>query len=224
MKRFRILKNYLGLAILLIGFSCDAQVKDCEIAELNKELIERGEKDQAIREEVIPVAMEYQKTGEGAFKMIRLVTKQNSIDKKNQKFVAKMIEKCGWPNELSSESHNAIYLIIQHSDLEFIDKYFGQVKEKAIAGLLDKDDYATMLDRKLMYEGKYQLYGTQTFQSEDKVNLVWPIADVENLKARRDSVSLPSMEEYFALAKEEFNVEMRWDKSLTLEQAKDIKQ
>ncbi|GAA4326530.1 hypothetical protein GCM10023115_38830 [Pontixanthobacter gangjinensis] len=224
MKRFRILKNHLILAILLISFSCNAQVKDCEVAELDNELIKRGEEDQAVREEVIPVAMEYQKTGKGAFKMIRLVAKQNRVDKKNQKFVAKMIEKCGWPNELSSESHNAIYLIIQHSDLEFIDKYIGQVKEKAIAGLLDKDDYATMLDRKLMYEGKAQLFGTQTFQAEDKVNLVWPIADVENLAARRDSVSLPSMEEYFALAKKEYDVDMRWDKSLSLEEAKEMKE
>lgn len=224
MKLFKFLNTLAVFTGLLCSFSCDAQVKNCDLPSIEEELKIRYEKDQGIREEMIPVAMEYQRSGKGSFKLIRLVVKQDNIDKNNQKYVEKLIDKCGWMDELSEESHNAVFMIIQHSEIDFITKYIDQVKEKAMLGLLEKDDHATMLDRKLMYEGKPQLFGTQTFGSEDGKNLVWPIADVENLTARRDSVSLPSMETYFELAKKEYDVDMVWDKTLTLEQAKAMKE
>ncbi len=224
MKPFKFLNTLAVFTGLLCSFACDAQVKNCDLPSIEEELKIRYEKDQAIRKELIPAAMEYQRTGKGAFKMIKLVNKQNNIDGSNQKYIEKLFDKCGWMDELSKESHNAIFMIIQHSEIEFISNYIDKVKEKAILGLLAKDDHATMLDRKLMYEGKPQLFGTQTFGSEDGKNLVWPIADVENLTARRDSVSLPSMEFYFELAKKEYDVDMVWDKTLTLEQAKAMKE
>jgi hypothetical protein len=199
--------------------SCHSQTTSCDLEKNEQALKERYEKDQEIRKKLMPLLAEYQKTGEGAFELIALVNKQNSIDADNQKFVEHLLSECGWSNELSSEGHKAIFMIIHHADDAFMNKYFPLVKEKSSLGLLEPDDYPMMLDRVLMNAGKAQIYGTQTFQGSDQKNYVWPIEDVENLQKRRDSISLPSMAEYFKISKEKYNIEMVWDKTLSLKDA-----
>jgi len=226
-KKFKILICLWALTIVPYFFSASAQSNKCDLNAIDQELLERSEKEQAIRRDVIPIVQEYQQTGEGTFKVVRLALKMNRIDKNNQKYLEKLINKCGWDSNLSSESHAAIFLIIDHADIEFINKYIHMVKEKALAGVLEPGNYPTVLDRKLMYEGKPQLFGTQTVSGigdDNDINYVWPIADSENLTARRDSVSLPSMEKYFEMAMDEFNIKMVWDKTITIEQALEMKE
>ncbi|WP_224483391.1 DUF6624 domain-containing protein [Robertkochia aurantiaca] len=225
MKKMKPLTLLVYLTIVLSAFYGRAQEKDCNRELIEKELIERRDKDQAIRKEVIPMVQEYRKTKKGAFKVIRAVSKMNDIDAENLEYVSNLIDTCGWSDDLSNDANNAIFLILQHSDIEHITKYISLLEEKAQKGLIEKNDHATMLDRKLMYEGKMQVFGTQTFSEGDDsaVNYVWPVADAQNLQKRRDSVLLPPMEDYFKLAKDSMNIEMVWDKTLTLEQALKMK-
>ena len=81
-----------------------------------------------------------------------------------------------------------------------------------------------MLDRKLMYEGKLQLYGTQTIQSEDGTsNILWPVESPESLPERRKEMGMVSLDQYFQIAKDSFNVTMVWDKIITLEKAIELR-
>ncbi|SMG07697.1 hypothetical protein SAMN05661096_00064 [Marivirga sericea] len=222
MTNFKILNTLVVLTGLLCSFYCRAQVDNCDLPAIDRELEKREDKEQSVRMEVIPVVLEYKKTGDGLFKLMRLVHKMNKIDKKNQKYLDELFSECGWDENLSDASHSAIFLIIDHGDIEFINKYIHMVKEKAEAGILDPGDYPTVLDRKLMYEGKPQLFGTQTFSvsdSSDENNYVWPVAMPEKLSHRRDSVSLPPMSEYFKIAMDEMGIKMVWDESITIEQA-----
>lgn len=222
MRKLKFLNTLAVLIGLIWSFSSVAQVKNCNLSSINEELAKRKEAEQSIRKEVIPAVQEHNKTGKGILKVIRLANKMNKIDEDNQKYLDKLIGKCGWDDNLNAESHRTIFLIIDHGDKDFMNRYIDLVKVKAEAGVLESDDYPTVLDRKLMYDDKPQLFGTQTFSYIDDTgdnNYVWPIADPDNLKARRDSVGLPTMEEYFRIAMEEFNIKMVWDKSLTIEKA-----
>ncbi|WP_224491537.1 DUF6624 domain-containing protein [Robertkochia flava] len=215
-----ILTGCIGLISLL---SCHSQRFDCELSVMENELLTRYNKDQEIRNELIPVAMEYQKSGKGAFKLLKLANRMERIDSDNQEYLEKLFTSCGWQDNLSRQAHNAIFMIIQHADLEFMNTYIEEVRKKSELGLLDKDDYAIMLDRRLMYQGEAQLFGSQTFQGTDKKNYIWPISNPEQLPHRRDSVGLPNMEKYLAIAKDSTGIDIIWDKTLKMEDAKKLK-
>ncbi|MEM8529100.1 MAG: DUF6624 domain-containing protein [Bacteroidota bacterium] len=131
-----------------------------------------------------------------------------------------LIEKCGWKDQLSEDSHRTIFLVLQHADLTIIERFISLVEEKVSKNLLSKDDSATMQDRLLMYQGKRQLYGTQTIaQDNGKVNLLWLVENAGELAERRKNMEMISLEDYFKIARDSFNIEMRWDTTLMLEQA-----
>lgn len=207
---------------ILIGIaisSCQGQEIDCSTTALNEKLAELYQEDQAIRNELMPLLGQYQKDGSGKMKLFSLVMKQERQDRKNQEQLSSIFEQCGWPKEISSDAHNTIFLILQHSPDSMMRQYYPLVVEYSEAGLLEQNDRATMYDRLQMRAGKYQKYGTQTFQDDQNRNLVWPIDAPEKLEERRAEVGLPNMSTYFQMARDSMGVEMIWNKDLSLEQA-----
>lgn len=216
------MKNLLVLMALMSSLcACFGQKIDCNLEKTVQQLEEIHQKDQEIRLEFMELLGKYQESGEGALKLMMVGNKMENIDEENQEYVLGLLEECGWSNELSEEAHQTIFLVIQHADTPVIQKYISWVKEKVDSGHLMPDDYATMLDRKLMYENKPQIYGTQTFaDKETNINYVWPIQSPDSVNIRRTTVGLPEMDEYLKLALDSFQVKMEWDPTLTLEKAK----
>jgi hypothetical protein len=215
--KIQILLLAAGIAM---SFSCSGQkLKSCEKDYLEQELTERMKKEQDIRMEVMPMVAEYQKSGKGKMALIPKILKMNNIDEENQAWLTQMLENCAWSDELSDEANNAVFLILQHAEDTMQEQYFPLIEEKMEAGIISKSDWATMLDRIKMHNGEYQVYGTQTFANLEEENIVWPVEDPDNLEERRAEVGLPSMEAYFQLSLDTLGLEMKWDKSLTLEQA-----
>lgn len=207
----------LGLAIAMPFSQLLSQ--DCDFQKMSADLEAAYTADQHIRRELMEVVSEYQKTGEETTKLINYTMKMDTIDTTNQVLLDKWFDQCGWPDELSEKAHSAILLIVQHADITFINRYINELKTKVDKKLLAADDYAIMFDRKMMYEGKAQHYGTQTFQSPSSKNLIWPVIQIDSLDIRRAAVGLPSMQHYFKIAKDSMNFVMELDSSLTLEQA-----
>jgi len=157
------------------------------------------------------IVSEYQKTGERAMELISFTMKMDTIDLNNQKLLDKWYDQCGWPDELSEKAHSAVLMIVQHADINSINKYITDLKTKVDKELLAADDYAIMFDRKMMYEGKAQYYGTQIFQSPSNINLVWPVVQIDSLDIRRASVGLPNMQTYFKIASDIMDIVMQLD-------------
>jgi len=213
-----------GFVLITIAMSaCTAQPVDCNLKVLNAELAEMRQKDQEIRKEFMPVLGKYQEDGSGQMKVMRLAMKMEKQDKANQQRLQAILNKCGWPEELDQQAHETIYLVLQHSPDSLMRTYFPMVQAYADKGLLSPDDPATMYDRLQMRAGLPQRYGTQTFVDAKKRNLVWPVEDPDSLTELRGSVGLPPMEAYFQLARDSAGIEMVWDKTLTVEQAKGMK-
>ncbi|HKQ06784.1 MAG TPA: DUF6624 domain-containing protein [Blastocatellia bacterium] len=128
-----------------------------------------------------------------------LAEKQDRLDKRNIKKLAKIIEKYGWParSSVGKEGSLAAFLVVQHGDLGYQKKYFPLLKEAVNKGEADRDDAALLEDRILMREGKKQIYGTQLQFNEGTKKLeLWPIEDEEGVDTRRASVGLEPLAEY----------------------------
>src|SRR5688500_6785898 len=84
----------------------------------------------------------------------------NTIDKKNTERIEKIIDKYGYPGKsLVGEPENtAAFFAIQHSPK--IKQYFPLIEKAARDKEIPFVNYALMLDRKLVQEGKEQIYGT----------------------------------------------------------------
>ena len=148
-------------------------------------------------------------------------------DSLNQATVFGILDKEGWPARLSDKANQAIWLVIDHSDLATRRKYLDLVKAKAEEGVLDKSDYATLNDRVLMEEGKPQIYGTQIkitgtiiFGEEQTLPqtlpmYLWPVEDPAALDSLRSSIGLPPIEEYLE-SSGLFGLPVVWDPSRTV--------
>lgn len=200
------------------------KIIDCSIPKLNKELIAMKDKAEEIRMELMPLMNE--KTDDDVSKKIKLfstITKMQQHDKRNQAYLKAIFTNCNWPKDLSKEAHTSIYLILQHSDDALMREYYPKVEEMVALGYLDPDDAATMFDRLQMNANLPQRYGTQTFENTNNQNVVWPIEDIDQLDILRNSVGLPSMQEYIKHTREHIDVAIVWDKTLTIARANRFK-
>ena len=120
----------------------------------------------------------------------------NRLDSLNLIFVESVFRKFGYPGSslVGSKDNLSAWLIIQHSNK--IDQYIDLIRKAAENGELPYRFYAMMLDRKLVSEGKEQIYGTQVicrkFKNIKEDCFVWPIKDPEKVNERRKAVGFDS--------------------------------
>ena len=150
-------------------------------------------------------------------------TEMALTDSLNQVVVFGILAKDGWPARLSDKANQAIWLVIDHSDLASRSKYLDLVKAKAEEGVLDKSDFAVLNDRVLMEEGKPQIFGTQikmaaTFVGEDLTMqlYLWPVEDPAALDSLRSSVGLSPIGDYLEKSGDSFGQPVVWDPTRTV--------
>jgi len=172
--------------------------------ELLKELLKRVEQDQTIRNDWIKKGItQPDKT---------IIDRITIIDKDNTEWLETVIQKYGWPSNklVGKEGSQAAWLLVQHANLEFQKQMLPLVEGAYKSGDLPGSDYALLLDRVLVGEGKSQMYGTQTedFKKwEGKEPIMKPIADEGNVDKRRAEIGLPPLSDYKALLKNIYSPE-----------------
>ena len=119
----------------------------------------------------------------------RYWTKQNRLDSLNLVFIEGVIKKYGYPGKtlVDTPANETAWYVLQHSPK--IELYFDVIKQAAENGELPFRLYAMMLDRRLMQQGKEQVYGTQVSSGRLKADksawFVWPIKDAATVNERR---------------------------------------
>lgn len=178
--------------------------------ELKKELAQIYKDDQIYRELMQPITPERkaeiikeknlskEDVGSGLIKIM------DNQDQENLIKVEKIIVKYGYPGKsMVGEPENyAVWYVIQHSPK--IEKYFPLIKKATDEKELPFRLYAMMLDRKLMYENKEQIYGTQirsVFSTKngktETLSLVWPIKNPDLVnELRKNSGFDKTIEDY----------------------------
>jgi hypothetical protein len=189
----------------------------CERYKYNRILEEVYDKDQAARE------WTYGITSISADEYIMYSTEMSRVDSLNRIIVFDILDKEGWPANLSEKANQAIWIVIDHSDADNQKKYLPLVKQKSEEGVLNKVDYAILNDRVLMKDGKPQIYGTQiklsaVYIGEDLTTqfFLWPVENPEALDSLRKTIGLPPIKDYLHASGQSLGQEIIWDKNKTI--------
>ncbi len=199
----------IGGVLLLVGNAL-AQVTGAKPAAvtpavanpaLRRELLDMVDRDQAIRREWIAKGVEHPDAS--------VVARMDAIDTANIARVKAIVRRYGWPGAalVGLDGSDAAFLIVQHADYAIQKQMLPLVKKAYQQGSLPGQDYALLLDRVLMREGKPQVYGTQARRfSEWKGHepALMPIEDEANVDKRRASVGLFPLAQYKKMLKEAY--------------------
>lgn len=187
---------------LLVASNSFAQERDVPAVaapELRKELLERVGRDQAIRNELIRSGVVHPDP--------KIEARMTEIDSANTARMKEIVKQYGWPGPelVGVDGTEAAFLLVQHAEHEFQKQMLPLVEKAYRQKKLQGQDYALLLDRVLVAEGKPQVYGTQAKRFDQWKNeepVFDPIEDEANVDKRRAEVGLFSMAEYRALLKQ----------------------
>ena len=160
---------------------------------LRQELLKRVEQDQAIRNELISHGV---KNPDQV-----ILARMQAIDAANTERMRAIVNQYGWPGPslVGPDGSEAAFMLVQHADLAFQQKMLPLVEKAYRSGGLSGQDYALLLDRVRVGEGKPQVYGTQAKRFEEwngQEPALQPIEDEANVDKRRAEVGLPPLAEY----------------------------
>lgn len=163
---------------------------------LQKELLEIYKEDQDIRHEFIEATKKYGFESKQADSLGHLMAAK---DVANLTKIKNILDKRGWvgPDVVGSQANQALFLVIQHSDLETQQKYLPMMREAVKNKKASGSSLALLEDRVALGEGRKQSYGSQI--GTDKVsgkNYVLPLDDPDNVDVRRAKVGLGPIAEY----------------------------
>lgn len=166
-----------------------------EDAGLRSDLEKMNDTDQSIRAGMEAIKKQH---GSGSAEMKDARKRQDLIDAENIAWLDKIVEVHGWPGRALAGEKGAegAFLVVQHADLAHQKKYFPLLSKAASAGELNRGSLALLEDRILMYEGKKQIYGSQTRTNAKGTLEIYPIKDAKNVDKRRLSVGLKPLAEY----------------------------
>ena len=216
----RVLFIFL-LLVTLLGCTSKKSTHS-SIEQTDSLLCELHERDQQIRHELMSVQQAYiaEQRVELIDSIVMLVAEQDRADSLNRVAVDSLLQN-GWPDGLSEQSNRTIWLIIDHADVEYQERYLPLIEQQAVRGTISPSDYATLLDRVNVRRQRPQRYGTQTGykQCDDEVfTFVYPIEDIDALDSLRLSVGLDSLHLYLRQVSETLGTEIKIDSGLTWEE------
>ena len=142
-----------------------------------------------------------QKYGINSPEFIDLIKKMNLQDSVNMLVIGNILNNFGWlsKEQTSEDANDALFLVIQHAPLQAQLKYLPLMKQAVADRKAKATDYALLVDRTNMYQGKFQIYGSQLNYDTKGGLHIFPITDEPNVNKRRKSVGLPSMQDYLNL-------------------------
>ena len=169
---------------------------------LEAELHQMGADDQKYRGVIEAEMMKMSSTGtaRASDEFVAAVKSQDEIDARNIARLEEIIKQHGWPGKslVGKEASEAAFLILQHSNLTWQEKYLPLLKKAAREGDARLADVAMLEDRILVRSGKKQVYGTQVRSGPDTGGklVLAPIEDEQHVDKRRASVGLMPLQEY----------------------------
>jgi hypothetical protein len=131
----------------------------------------------------------------------------NEKDSTNLIEIEKILNEKGWlgTDIVGEKGNRTLFLVIQHADLKTQEIYLPMLKEAVQKGNAAPSNLALLEDRIAMYQGKRQIYGSQTWIDNTGKQYVFPLEDPDNVDKRRAEVGLGTMSTYLS------GFGMNWD-------------
>ena len=213
----------LYILVLFVTLSACTNKKSTHssAAQTDSLLCELHERDQQIRHELMRVQRAFiaEQRAELVDSIVMLVEEEERTDSLNRVVVDSLLQN-GWPEGLSEQSNQTIWLIIDHGDVEYQERYLPLIEQQAMRGIISLADYATLSDRVNVRRQRPQRYGTQTGYTQrdgETFTYVYPIEDISKLNSLRLSVGLDSMHIYLRQVSETLGTSVAIDTTLTWE-------
>lgn len=152
--------------------------------------------DQKYRNQTYLIEQQYGINSIEVDKHMALIKRTDSL---NLIVVKNLIDNRGWigPDVVGVKGSNALFLVIQHSDLKTQVEYLPIMKNAEKRGDIRLDELALLEDRIAVQQGQQQVYGTQV--SRDPITgeyYVPPISDPQNVNKRRALIGLVPIKQY----------------------------
>ncbi len=163
---------------------------DPAIRALQLQLLERGSRDQAIRDSVFLPG--------GAIDSAAMI-RMGQVDRENTEWLKAEVAARGWPTRagVGAQASEAAFLIVQHAthDAPFQQAMLDTLTRAWEAREVDGESYALLYDRVQSQAGRKQRYGTQA-RFERGAIVFEPIEDSARVDSLRASVGLGSLSDY----------------------------
>lgn len=175
--------------------SCTLDDKPC----LTHELDARYELDQWLRRQLdVQCAGAERSTGESCWHDM-FVNYILPVDKANLARVIAIYDRHGWPHGegWTKDAENAIWFVVQHNpdtERDLMGEILPHVKAAAEAGRLTGWHYAAMYDRRELFAGRKQYYGTQ-FRCENGVIVPQDMLEPDTVDTRRAELGMETVAE-----------------------------
>lgn len=176
--------------------------------------------DEALRQTLLAILLDDQKYrlqleetekkfGRDATEVRDLWAAINATDAANRKAVTRILDERGWvgPDVVGHEANGALFLVIQHSDLELQKKYLPMMRAAAKDGRAKPSSLALLEDRVALREGRPQVYGSQIIRLSTGPAFIDNLADPDRVDERRAAVGLGPIAAYAKRFDIEWNVE-----------------
>ncbi|PRP67284.1 hypothetical protein BST86_09330 [Nonlabens agnitus] len=111
------------------------------------------------------------------------VGNMETVDHENLQNLVSIIEKCGFPKSgqlRDFRGYLGIFVVLQHSDPEWIAFYYNDFKDLVNNGSIPRDFLALLQDRFLLLNDQPQIYGTQMQNGK-----LYKLVDPESVGQRR---------------------------------------
>ena len=156
---------------------------------LREELVAMRAEDLRVRDELMATG----ELGQG------YAPRMEAVHRKHAARLKEIIAEHGWPDrELAGPDGTlAAWFIAQHAigEPDFQRQALALVQEKVQQGRVPPAQAAFLSDRIAMYEGRPQLYGTQSLPCPDGQYRRWTTEDPGALNERRAAIGLPALPE-----------------------------
>ncbi len=205
-------KNYLDLIDdpdLKPIHEDDRWAELCQIVKANKEEAEKDlikplvemldsvyVDDQRERRELADLGKEY---GWDSPEMKAKWAVIHHFDSINLLKVSYILDEYGWlgADKVGGRGSTAIFLVIQHAELDVQLKYLPLMREAVKKGDARGSSLAMLEDRVAFRQGKRQIYGSQIGRDPDtNEHYVLPLDDPDHVDERRAAVGLPPLADY----------------------------
>lgn len=163
---------------------------------LQAELLTILEEDQKYRKQIHETLKTHSDDSKEMQDLWKITLRSDSI---NLLKVKKILDEKGWvgKDKVGAQANSALFLVIQHSDLETQKKYLPMLKEAVAKGNASAGSLALLIDRIEIGEGRKQIYGSQIGMKPDNKTLyVLPMIDPDHVDQRRTEVGLGPISDY----------------------------
>lgn len=162
---------------------------------LQKELLAIYAEDQGIRGDFMKV---YKEKGSGSKAVDSIGKIMMYKDSINLIKVIKILDEKGWVGKdvVGSQANQTLFLVIQHSDLKYQQKYLPMMREAVKKGNANPGNLAYLEDRVALRERHKQIYGSQISMIPGQKAFVLPLEDPDNVDKRRAEVGLGPIADY----------------------------